>query len=309
MNKKQIGVIAVASISITIIIIGSTLFSLLETPTGITNKLNVTTSFYPLSYCTEAIGGDYVAVHTLVPANTDVHSWQPSTSDIFSANSADLLVYNGAHLDSWFEKDILTAIQDNSKMIVDTTQNISLLTVHSGVDPHTWISPYLMQQQAQQIFYALSHLDPSNYAYYHNRWMELSEALSRLDQQYHDELNRTQEHTIFVTHAAFGYLANRYNFTQKSLIGLSADQQPSAVAVSNLIDLMIEYDIFIVYVDPIYSKDYAYTLKNTLEERTGKDVTVLTLYTMLGPVDGLDYIQQLANNLINLKIGLGIITW
>jgi len=307
MNKKQIGVVAVAGIIIAIVI-GSTLFYSLHTPTDPTATLNVTTSFYPLSYCAKAIGGDYVAVHTLVPSNTEVHSWQPSTSDIFTANSADLLVYNGAHLDSWFEEDILTAIQDNTKMVVDTTSNISLLTVPSGVDPHTWISPYLIQQQAQQIFYALASLDPSNYAYYHNRWKQLSDTLSLLDQQYHDELSRTQKDTIFVTHAAFGYLAHRYNFTQKSLIGLSADQQPSAVAVSNLIDLMIEYETFVVYVDPIYSKDYAYTLKSTLEKRTGRDVNVLTLYTMLGPFDGFDYLQQLANNLINLTIGLKIIT-
>jgi len=307
MNKKQIGVVAAAGIIIGIVI-GSTIFFSLHTATDPTNTLNVTTSFYPLSYCAEAIGGDYVAVHTLVPSNTEVHSWQPSTSDIFKANSADLLLYNGAHLDSWFEEDILTAIQDNTKMVVDTTSNISLLTVPLGVDPHTWISPYLIQQQAQQIFYALASLDPSNYAYYHNRWKQLSDTLSLLDQQYHDELSRTQKDTIFVTHAAFGYLAHRYNFTQKSLIGLSADQQPSAVAVSNLVDLMIEYETFVVYVDPIYSKDYAYTLKSTLEQRTGRDVTVLTLYTMLGPFDGFDYLQQLANNLINLTIGLKIDT-
>lgn len=308
MNVKQIGVIAGAGIVVATII-GSTIFFSLQTPTQSTSTLNVTTSFYPLSYCAEAIGGDYVTVHTLVPANNDVHSWQPSPSDILTANRADLLLYNGAHLDSWFEDDILTTIQDSNKMIVDTTSNMLLLSVPSGVDPHTWVSPYMIQKQAQQIFNAFVDMDPSSYAYYHKRWNHLSDNLTRLDQQYLDTLNRTQENTIFVTHTAFGYLAHRYNFTQKGLIGLSADQQPSAVAVSNLIDLMTQYEIFVVYVDPIYSKDYAYTLKNTLEDRTGKDVSVLTLYTMLGPIDGLDYLHQIEHNLINLKIGLGASTW
>ena len=77
-------------------------------------------------------------------------------------------------------------------------------------------------------------------------------------------------------------------------------------AISDLVTLMEDRALYSVFVDPVYSDDYANTIKQELEDRTGERVRVLTLYFCLGPVDGLDYLQQMEANLAALAIALEV---
>lgn len=283
--------------------------------------IQIVTSFYPLAYFAEEIGGDYVSVTQLIPNNTEIHGWQPSVANIVAANQADILLYNGAELDHWFEEDILTSINQSGKTIVETTKDVQLLEnsniehevdheeehddhEHGLYDPHTWICPYIAQQQAEHIYHALVEKDPVHQEYYTQRWNDLEQRFKTIDNSFENELSTKKKDMIIVNHAAFGYLADRYGFHQYGVIGLTADEQPSASTIASLISTMIEHEIYTVYVDPIYSDNYAQTLKNTLESQTGKQIHILTLYLMSGTIDSLDYFEQLEKNLDNLKIGL-----
>lgn len=172
-------------------------------------------------------------------------------------------------------------------------------------DPHTWISPFNARQQAKVIYDALVVEDPDNTEYYTERWEELDGKLKELDERYMDELAETSAGVIFVSHKAYGYLADRYGFEQEGAIGISADEQPSSSALAHLVEEMIEHEIYVVYLDPVYTDSYANTLKSNVESLSGHSVQVLKLYLMTGAVDGLDYLEQMAQNLESLKTGLG----
>jgi hypothetical protein len=45
-------------------------------------------------------------------------------------------------------------------------------------------------------------------------------------------------------------------------------------------------------------------VREELSSRTGRDVKVLELYHMDGPLEGRDYLQQMEKNLENLRMGL-----
>ena len=171
-------------------------------------------------------------------------------------------------------------------------------------DPHTWVSPIITKQQAQNIYKALLQKDPNNTDYYNERWQNLKTQFEELDTKYTTELATKAKNDVFIAHSAFGYLASRYGFEQHGVIGISADEQPSASAYANLVDLMIDHETYVVYVNPVYSDESAQTLKNELERLSGHDVQILELYLMLGNMDGLDYFGQQEQNLENLKVGL-----
>ena len=279
--------------------------------------IDVVATFYPLAFFAREIGGDYVMVTQLIPDNTELHAWQPSTADIVAANEADIILYNGAGLDQWFVSDVLPSINQQQKSIVNTTEGVNLL-VHSQndqenheidheeslYDPHTWISPFVAQQQAENIYHALITNDPSHEDYYTDRWSVLQQQLTTLDIMYMDNLSTAQQDIIFVTHEAFGYLAERYAFQQQGVIGLSADEQPSAATIADLVERMLDQERYVIYVDPVYADNYAQALKNTLEAQTGQTVHVLTLYLMAGKINSMDYFDQQRQNLEHLKIGL-----
>jgi zinc transport system substrate-binding protein len=132
----------------------------------------------------------------------------------------------------------------------------------------------------------------------------LEDKLNQLDNEYLTGLLNATKDTIFVTHEAFGYLAYRYGFEQHGVIGLSADEQPRTTTIAILVNEMEEYQIHAIYVDPVYSTEYAQTIQSEVQAQTGHSVTILKLYLMLGPTDNIDFLQQMQTNLANLKIGL-----
>jgi zinc transport system substrate-binding protein len=310
MNKRQkLFVIATTIIIITAVFV-TAFYAPQNKPED--NKLEVVATFYPLAFFAQQIGGEEVTVKQLIPDNTEVHSWQPALADILAIDEADVILYNGVSLDHWFEDDVLPVIDSSNKVIIETAAGIQLLETgqandheHVGLyDPHTWISPFIAKQQAQNIYEALTQKDPANTDYYTERWQTLKTKFEELDNNYMSELSTKHKEDIFDSHAAFGYLADRYGFKQYGVIGISADEQPSASTYTNLVELMLEHETYVVYVDPVYVGESAQTLRNELERLSGHDVQILKLYLMLGTIDGLDYCGQMEKNLENLKIGL-----
>jgi len=311
MNKRQkFFVIATITIVLTTIVAAAYYSILQKEMDG--GKLKVVASFYPLAFFAQEIGGEEVTVRQLIPDNLEVHTWQPSFADILAVDEADVIIYNGASLDHWFEDDILLIVDSSDKIIVETTKGIKLLETepehadeHKELyDPHTWISPFIAKQQAQKIYEALIQKDPNHMEYYTEHWQNLKTRFEELDNNYLTGLSTKNKEEIFVAHSAFGYLADRYGFKQHGVIGISADEQPSASVYANLVEMMIEHETYVVYVDPVYTDESAQTLKNALETRTDQNVQILKLYFMLGTIDGLDYFGQQEKNLENLKIGL-----
>jgi zinc transport system substrate-binding protein len=308
MNRKQKILLA----TITLIIIAIAAIAL-TTSTPKTDKLTLVASFYPLAYLSQEIGGDYVTVTQLVPSNTEIHSWEPSASHIVATENANIIVYNGAEADHWMEDDILPALStSNERIVVDTTAGLALIAnqdhdadeEHGDYDPHTWISPYMAKLQAEKIYNAIVQADPAHEDYYTQRWQTLEAQLTQLDTEYTEGLANANKTMIFVTHEAFGYLASRYGFEQHGVIGLSADEQPSAATIATLVEEMEEHQIYVVYVDPVYSTEYAQTIKTEVEAQTGHAVTILEMYLILGPQTDMDLMQQMQTNLANLKVGL-----
>ena len=273
MNERQKVFVAATTAIVSILIISATFYPLLQEVTEV-DKLKVVATIYPLAFFAQEIGGEEVSVRQLIPDNLEVHSWQPAISDILAVDEADVLIYNGANLDHWFEDDILSVIDSSDKIIVETTEGIALLETesendnheHEGSDdPHTWISLFIAKQQAQKIYEALIQKDPTHADYYAEHWQNLEARFEELDNNYMNELATKQKEEIFVSHSAFGYLSNRYGFEQHGVIGISADEQPSASVYADLVEMMIEHETYVVYVDPVYPDESAQTLKNALE--------------------------------------------
>ena len=315
MKKRQKLFVAVTTIIILTALSVTTFYSFQNKAED--NKLKVVATFYPLAFFAQQIGGEEVTIKQLIPDNTEVHNWQPSFTDILDLDDADVIIYNGVSLDQWFEDDVLPIIDSSNKIIVETVQGVNLLETrqendahehnheNEGMyDPHTWISPFIAKHQAQNIYEALIQKDPDNRDDYTERWQELKTRFEELDDKYMTDLSTKRKEEIFVSHSAFGYLANRYSFEQHGVIGISADEQPIAQTYANLVQLMQEHETYVVYVDPVYAGESAQTLSNELRRLSGKNVEILKLYFMLGEIDGLDYFGQMEKNLENLKIGL-----
>jgi len=310
MNKRQKLFVAATTIIVLTTAFATAFYTSQNKPED--NKLKVVTTFYPLAFLAKQIGGEKVTIKQLIPDNTELHNWQPSLADILVLDEADVIIYNGASLDHWFEDDVLPIIDSSNKIILETTNGIQLLETgqqnnheHEGLyDPHTWISPFIAKQQSQTIYEALTQKDPTYTDYYAERWQSLKKRFEELDNDYMSGLSTKHKEELFVSHSAFRYLADRYGFKQHGVIGISADEQPSASTYANIVEMLLEHETYVVYVDPVYTGESVQTLRNELKRLSGHYVQILKLYFMLGNMDGLDYFGQMEKNLENLKVGL-----
>ncbi|WP_339297020.1 zinc ABC transporter substrate-binding protein [Paenibacillus sp. FSL R5-0623] len=91
-----------------------------------TTKLNVQVSFYPMYEFTKNVAGDLADVHTLVPAGMEPHDWEPTPQDIASIEKADVLVYNGAGMESWMDQ-VTGSLSNTSLIQVEASKGINLL--------------------------------------------------------------------------------------------------------------------------------------------------------------------------------------
>ncbi len=306
MNRKQLILVIGSFVVVFILIFASSFF---RDQGGDDDKTKVVATFYPLAYMAQSIGGDRVSVTSMVPYNSELHSWQPAPQDIIRADDADVILYNGGPADRWLVDDVLPVVNDAGKVIVNTTIGVDYIAGgdedEGGTDPHTWLSPKRAMVQARNVYSALCEADPEGEQYFTERFTDLNDALAALDEEYLSLGNSTVSGVI-ISHSALGYVAYDYNFTQYGVIGLSADEEPSAMAITDLVEIMENESIYTVYVDPVYNQNYATILKQELESRTGHDVAVLEMFLTLGPYEELDYLEQLSQNLANLRTGLGV---
>lgn len=272
------------------------------------NRLKVVASFYPLAYFAEQIGGENVSVRSLIPHNTEVHAWQPKPSDMVAVKECDIFVYNGAGLEPWVEEDILPMLSADDQIIVECSHGLDLITEGTrhehDTDPHTWLDPVMARLEAKAILDAFLKADTANSSTYQANADALFQRFELLDERYSEGLANRQNDVIIATHSAYGYLARQYDFEVEAVVGISADEQPSAAVLAGLVETMVENDVDILYTDPVYASEYADSLKAMVEQQTGGSVKILPLYLMTGPMDGLDYFGQQEANLENLKAGL-----
>nr|WP_082691557.1 metal ABC transporter substrate-binding protein [Paenibacillus rubinfantis] len=88
--------------------------------------LRIQTSFYPIYEFTKQVAGDLATVELLVPGGMEPHDWEPSPQDIRKLTESDLLIVNGAGMESWLEQ--VEASAANSKPeIVEASEGITLM--------------------------------------------------------------------------------------------------------------------------------------------------------------------------------------
>jgi zinc transport system substrate-binding protein len=275
-------------------------------------RMRVVATFYPLYYFASEIGGNRTRVDSLIPFNTEPHSWEPAPSDMVRADKARVFVYNGAGIEPWVGKLLGTLQNRNSMKVVDSSRGVPAMKGDAdnpaAVNPHFWVDPVLAKVQVDNILAGFQAADPANAAYYGQRADELKGRLDALDSEFREGLaNRTKD-TIVTTHEGFDYMAARYNFSARSVLGISPNKEPSVRKIMDIVDIVEDDGLDVVFGEPVYSDKFMRTIADEVGHRTGRQIRVLVLdgiHGRAGPHAGMDYFQMQQDNLRNLEIGLG----
>ena len=128
-------------------------------------KFMIYASIYPLYDFASKIGGDKAEVNLIIPTGIEPHDWEPTAKDIVNLSSADLFIYNGAHLEHWVE-DVEGTLKNENVTILCATDNVAKLKNNGEDDPHVWLDPISAIIELEAIKDAFVECDSKNADYY-----------------------------------------------------------------------------------------------------------------------------------------------
>ncbi|MDR3563119.1 MAG: metal ABC transporter substrate-binding protein [Negativicutes bacterium] len=282
-------------------------------------KLKVMTSVYPVYEFTRQVGGDKVDVTLLVPAGAEPHDWEPTAKEILLIRSAKLFLYHGAgfeNIDKLLTNDALGTTQaiavskgiapllpDLNNAAAEPGQKDDQAKEHEHSDSHMWLDPVNAQQEVANIAAALAAVDPQNRDYYQKNAANYNSDLAQLDQEYQKGLAAVTRRDIITSHAAFGYLARRYQLHQVAIMGLTPDSEPTPERMAQVVKFCREYTVKYIFFETLISPKLA----ETISKETGAKLLVLNPVESLTEEElrqGKNYLSIMRENLHNLQKAL-----
>lgn len=291
-----------------------------ETSEGSSNEgLSVITTFYPMYEFTQQVAGDAASVSMLIPAGTDSHGFEPSAQDVAQISEADVFVYSSPEMETWVS-DMLSTIESEDVVVVEASEAVELLENHPieigqenhnhgeeghshGLDPHVWLDPVYAQQQVETIRDGLIEADPENQSLYTDQADQFNAELNTLNQEFEEAFAEAENRTFVTQHAAFGYLAERYDLTQVSIGGLSTETEPNPARLAEISSYVQEEDIPVIY----YNQSASSAIADTVAEETNTETA--QLHSIEGvseeeQAEGADYLSLMRQNLEALKLSI-----
>lgn len=318
-------------------------FALISTACGDTNKptetnnseaITVYTTVYPLTYFTQRIGGENVQVKSIYPAGSNEHSFDPTQKDMMALADADLFFYIGLGLEGFVDNAKKTLANEDVTMIATanavTDEDLAVSEVHEDdhaeeeekseeehteaqeghedhdhgeIDPHLWISPQLSVHLATSIKDSLIKKDPNNEEIYTKNYDALVNDLKQLDTDYKEMAEASTNKTFFVSHAAFGYLAQTYDLEQVAVAGLNSQDEPSQKELTEIVKLAKSMDIKTI----LFEQNVSSNLTKVIQNEIGAEALTMHNLGVLTPQDidnNEDYFTLMEQNLDTLSQAL-----
>src|SRR5450631_4794317 len=151
-----------------------------------TGQLTVVTSFYPLQFAAEQIGGSHVAVTSLTRPGAEPHDIELTTHDVATVSTAGLVVYEKG-LQGAVDKAVESQAANRS-LDVSSAANLNLKLTSGATDPHFWLDPLRYSHVANVIAARLSSADPAHKADYERNAKAFGDRLTALSKEFSTSL-------------------------------------------------------------------------------------------------------------------------
>lgn len=281
-------------------------------------QLNIVATTTQAADITRILTGDIESVNitALMGAGVDPHLYQPTESDVAAMNEADLVVYNGLHLEGQFDA-VFEALSEQGVTIFALGQPVKdagfivggfdlseeLVNVD---DPHFWFDPRNWEITVTALADELSQLDPANADTYTSNAEAYVEQLQVLYQWADEGLRALPENQRYLvtSHDAFQYFGAAFGWRMFSIQGISTEDEAGVGDIQEVVDFVIENGIPVIFIESSLPPDTVEAVVAAVEDAGGTlRVGVRELYSdAMGEPDtfGGTFIGMIAENAYTL---------
>jgi zinc transport system substrate-binding protein len=238
----------------------------------------IAVSIAPQKFFVEKIAGNLFDIMVMLPPGASPHTFEPKPSQMAALSKATLYLSIGVE----FEKAWLDRIAESCpKMVIAATDSgIEKIALqdgeneepsvhgrsavtghheHEGLDPHIWLAPSLVRQQAAAITRALCRIDPSHSALFEKNDSLFGAELSLLQDTIRQILAAGKPGRSFlVFHPSWGYFAKEFGLKQVSIEVQGKEPTPRELAA--ILDMARSTNTTAIYTQPQFSQRTAQTI-------------------------------------------------
>lgn len=226
------------------------------------------------------IGGDRVEVEGLMGPGVDPHLYRPRESDVARLVGADVVVYNGLHLEGKMG-EVLEQVERRGVVAEPVAEAISESArlappeFQGNYDPHVWMDVMLWSEVAASVAATLSDLDPTHAAAYAANLLTYQARLDSLDAYVRERVAEVPEQlrVLVTAHDAFNYFGRAYGFEVRGLQGISTATEAGTADVSDLAAFVAERGIPAMFVESSVSPRNIEAVRQAVRAR-GAEVVI-----------------------------------
>ena len=208
-----------------------------------------------IGWAVEVVGGDRVTVEALMGPGVDPHLYKATASDVRKLSEADVIFYNGLHLEAAMS-ELLNEMSARRPTVavtrgLDTDSLLDSPIYVGNYDPHVWFDVELWMRAVETVSEALSELDPEGSAEYQANATRVVAELRELDAWVHTRVGelRPEQRVLVTAHDAFSYFGRAYGFEVRGLQGISTASEAGTADVQALAVMIAERRIPAVFVE------------------------------------------------------------
>ncbi len=217
--------------------------------------LRVVTTTAMIADAARAVGGSRVQVTSLMGEGVDPHLYKASPGDIRQLSEADLVLFNGLHLEGRMG-DVLARLESRTPT-VRVTDGITGDRLREPPefegesDPHVWFDVGLWVSVVERVREALVAVDPEREPEYRAGAEGYLAQLRELDSWVRSEMGRIPEgrRVLVTAHDAFGYFGDAYGIEVLGVQGISTDSEASIRDINALVDTLVERRVPAVFIE------------------------------------------------------------
>ncbi|CAM1352235.1 MULTISPECIES: metal ABC transporter solute-binding protein, Zn/Mn family [Tenacibaculum] len=271
---------------ITILLIIVIMISCNKKTTKENGKLNIVTTTTMITDLVKNIGGNQVNINGLMGSGVDPHLYKASEGDVSKLFNADIIIYNGLHLEGKLEEVFEKMKHQNKKIIVasDTISKKNLIESEnfaSNYDPHIWFDINNWSKITSYISKKLINLDPKNELIYKKNTQQYLIKLKKLNTQINSKINELPENkrVLVTAHDAFNYFGKQHKFNVVGLQGLSTATEAGVQDVQKLAKFIINNKIKAIFVESSVPKRTIEALQEAVNAQGHQVLIGGTLYS------------------------------
>lgn len=201
------------------------------------------------------VGGERVQVTSLMGAGVDPHLYKPSERSVVALADADVIFYNGLHLEAGMAK-VFERMAGAVKTVavtdgIDRGQLTAPPEFQGHYDPHVWFDVGLWKTTANTVRDALIEMDPQHAQIYQANAAAYLAELEDLDRYVYSQAQKIpeQQRVLITAHDAFNYFGRAYGFEVRGLQGISTASEAGTADVQKLADFIVERGIPAIFVE------------------------------------------------------------